>query len=55
MTASAGIKDVCHHHLALLYFYVHCCFAYVYVCLRVSDLLKLELQNFVICHVGAGN
>ena len=29
--------------------------AYVYVCVRVSDLLKLELHTLVSCHVGFGN
>ena len=35
--------------------YVHWCFAYKCVCVRVSDPLGLELQTVVSCHVGAGN
>jgi hypothetical protein len=39
----------------LFSFYVHCCFSCTYVCMRVSDLLELELQRVESCHVGAGN
>ena len=34
---------------------VHWWFVYMYVCLRVSEALELELQTGVSCHVGAGN
>jgi hypothetical protein len=53
--------------LRLIYF-VYQCFACMYVCIygicepgtheglkRASDLLQLELQVVVGCHVGAGN
>lgn len=36
-------------------FYVHQCSAYISVCLRVTELLKQELQIVVVCHVAAGN
>ena len=37
--------------------YVHWCFAYVrvYVYVRVSDPLELDLQTGVGCHVSVGN
>jgi hypothetical protein len=51
------------HHLALAglaFLKVICymciwCFVCMYVCVRVLELLKLELQKVVICHVGVGN
>ena len=39
----------------LFLFYVHLCFACIYVCVRVSDPLELELQTVVSCHVSAEN
>jgi hypothetical protein len=36
-------------------YYVHWCFACMYVCVRVLDTLELDLQTVVSCHVGAGN
>ena len=38
-----------------LILYMHWCFACMYICVRVLDLLELELQTVVNCHVGAGN
>ena len=38
-----------------LYFYVHWCFVSMHVCVRVSDLLELEFQTLLSCHVGSGN
>ena len=32
--------------------YVHWCFIYMYVCVRVLEALELELQTVVNCHVG---
>jgi len=34
---------------------VHWCFAYMYVRVRISETLELELQTVVSCHVGAEN
>jgi len=34
---------------------VHWCFGCRYICVRVSDLLELELETVVNCCVGAGN
>lgn len=31
----------------IIYFYVHWCFACLYVCIRVSEALELELQTGV--------
>jgi hypothetical protein len=31
------------------------CFAYIYVCMKVLELLKLELQAVENCHVGELN
>ena len=44
------------YFLNLYYFfiYVHLCFAFTYICMRVSDTLELELQTLVSCRVGAG-
>jgi hypothetical protein len=39
----------------LLLFYVHQCFAYLYLCVRVLDPLELELQTLVSCHAEGGN
>ena len=39
----------------LILFYIHWCFTYMYVYVRVLDPLELELQTFVSCHVCAGN
>jgi len=39
----------------LFLFYAHWCSARLYVCVRVSDPLELELQTVVSYHVGAGN
>ena len=39
----------------IIYCYVHWCFACMYVCVRVSDSLELELQTVVSFHVCAGN
>jgi hypothetical protein len=36
-------------------FYIYWCFACVYICVRESDPLELELQMVVSCHVVAGN
>lgn len=36
-------------------FYVHLRFARIYVCVRVSDALNLEVQTVVSCYVGNGN
>jgi hypothetical protein len=30
-------------------------FFYMHVCVKVSDLLGLELQAMMTCYVGAGN
>lgn len=35
-------------------FYIHC-FACMYVCERMLEALKLELQTGMSCHVSAGN
>lgn len=34
---------------------MHWCLACIYVCVRVTDSLELELQTTVRCHEGAGN
>ena len=39
----------------LFLFYVHWCFACMYVCVRVWDPLELELLTVVSCLLGAGN
>lgn len=39
----------------IIYCYVHWCFACMYVCVRVLDLLELQLQAVISCRVGAGN
>jgi hypothetical protein len=39
----------------IIAFYVHWCFACVYVCVRVSGPLELELQTVANHHVGDGN
>ena len=39
-----------------MYLFLLCvpwCFAFIHVCVRVLDSLKLELQIGVSCHVGA--
>jgi hypothetical protein len=38
----------------LFLFYVHWCFDYMYVYVRVLDPLEQELQTVVRCHVGDG-
>lgn len=35
--------------------YVHLCFACMYVHVKMSDALELELQKVVSYHVGTGN
>lgn len=40
-------------HLSL--FYVHLCFAYMFICGRVSDSLDSEIYTVMSCHVEAGN
>ena len=66
---SAGIKGVAHQlellapaqdlimflGFYLFIFYVHWCYAFMYVWVRVSGPLELELQSAVSCHVGDGN
>jgi hypothetical protein len=44
---------LCFHFLkfCIALFYMHCCFAHMYVCMRMSDLRN---QTSVSCHVGAG-
>jgi hypothetical protein len=39
----------------LFLFYMHWCFAYMNVCVRVLGPLELELQTVVSCRLGAGN
>ena len=34
---------------------MHWCFTCMYVCVRLSDLLEIELQTILSCSVGAGN
>ena len=41
--------------VSLSLFYVHWCFACMYICVRVSETLGLELQIVVSCHVDTGN
>jgi hypothetical protein len=38
-----------------MYFYVHLCFAYMYIYVRELAPLEQELWTVVSCHVGAGN
>ena len=38
-----------------IHFYVQWCSACLYVCMKVSDTLKLELLTVTSCHVGAKN
>ena len=38
----------------MIYFYVHWCIACMYVCVRVSDPLEMELQRVVSYHMGVG-
>jgi hypothetical protein len=49
MTLNSFFKNL------FFYFYVHWCFPCANVCVRVSDLLELELQTVVSHHVVAGN
>jgi hypothetical protein len=39
--------------ISSLLFFIHWCFAYMCVCVRLSDPLQLELQIFVSCLVDA--
>jgi hypothetical protein len=39
----------------LFLFYVHWCFDYIWICVRVSYSLEQVLQTVVNCHIGAGN
>ena len=41
--------------ISIFLFYVHWCFDCVYVGVKMSGPLELELQAVVSCHVGAGN
>lgn len=34
-------------------FIMHWCFACIYICVRVSDILELESQAVLSCHAGA--
>jgi hypothetical protein len=43
------------HDIHTYMFVDHGCFAFMYVYVRVSDPLELELQANVSCHVGAGS
>lgn len=38
----------------IILFYVAWCFVCMYVSVKMSDPLELELQTVVICHVDAG-
>lgn len=41
--------------MIFFYFYVHWYFTCMHVCVKVSDLLELEFQAVVSCHVDARN
>ena len=41
------------HSYSLFLFYMHWCFAYMYVCVRMLVSLELELQTVMSCHVSA--
>jgi hypothetical protein len=41
--------------LFIVLIYMHWCFVYMHVCMRVSAPLEMELQTVVGCQVGAEN
>jgi hypothetical protein len=41
--------------MVTFYFYMHWCFSCMYACVRVLDLLEMELKTVVSCHVSIGN
>ena len=43
------------YYFILFLLFVHWMFACIYVCVRVSGSLKLELQMVMSCHEGAEN
>jgi hypothetical protein len=52
-----GIRSIT-YSFCKVYFYfmsIGWCFACMYVCVRVSGSLELELQTVGSCHVGVGN
>jgi hypothetical protein len=54
-TLSRKTKQKTNNKKVLILFYVHWCFACMYVFVRMLDPLELELQALVNCQVGAGN
>lgn len=41
--------------MAFFFLNVHWGFVCMFVCVKVSETLELEIQIVVSCHVGAGN